>query len=71
VKAYANVEGLAQALVSDGKLGDKGQMRAFVAEFTNRLPICEFVDVGHGKERADHKVKGEWWEWLQFDDTRD
>ena len=59
VKAYANVEGLAQFLVKEGKLHSTAEFRSFVKEFTNRHPLCDFVDVGQGKELADHKVKGE------------
>jgi hypothetical protein len=59
VKAYANVEGLAQALVRAGRVASTSEFRLFVTEFTSRLPFCDFVDVGHGKERADNKIKGE------------
>jgi hypothetical protein len=33
-------------------------VRSFVTGFTNRLPLCDFIDVGYGKERADNKIKG-------------
>ena len=59
VKAYANVEGLAQALVRTGRINCTAEFRLFVTEFTSRLGFCDFVDVGFGKERADNKVKGE------------
>jgi hypothetical protein len=58
VRAYANVKGLAQALVNDGRIGSVESFRLFVAEFTNRIAYCDFIDVGYGKERADNKVKG-------------
>jgi hypothetical protein len=58
VKVYANVEGLSQALVREGNVRSVADFRLFVTEFTNRLPFCEFIDVGHGKERADNKIKG-------------
>jgi len=58
VKAFANLEGLAFALVRDGRLKDAGQLRAFVTGFSSRLAFFDFVDVGVGKERADHKIRG-------------
>ncbi|OCL02108.1 hypothetical protein AOQ84DRAFT_424365, partial [Glonium stellatum] len=57
VKAFANLEGLAMALVRDGRLKDAGQLRAFVTGFSSRLAFFDFVDVGVGKERADHKIR--------------
>lgn len=59
VRAYANVEGLAQSLVTKGKLRSTAEFRLFVKEFNNRHSLCDFVDVGQGKELADNKVKGE------------
>ncbi|KAJ9662815.1 hypothetical protein H2201_005896 [Coniosporium apollinis] len=53
VRAYANVEGLSNALIRDGKLKSVAEFRAFVAGFTSRQPFFDFVDVGAGKERAD------------------
>lgn len=58
VRAFANVDGLARALVRDGRLQDVNQLRAFAAGFSNRQPFFDFVDVGAGKERADHKIHG-------------
>jgi len=58
VKVYANVDGLAQALLKGGTVDSVAHVRSFVTGFTNRLPLCDFIDVGHGKERADNKIKG-------------
>jgi hypothetical protein len=58
VKAFANVEGLASALMREGKLRDVDQLRAFVTGFSSRLPFFDFVDIGAGKERAVHKIRG-------------
>jgi hypothetical protein len=58
VKAYANVNGLAKALVNNERIGSVEAFRLFVTEFTSRLAYCDFVDVGYGIERADNKVKG-------------
>ncbi|KAF2452958.1 hypothetical protein BDY21DRAFT_148102 [Lineolata rhizophorae] len=57
VKAFANIDGMAQALVRDGRLSDTRSFRAFVSGFTSRLPFFDFVDVGPGKERADQKIR--------------
>jgi hypothetical protein len=56
--AYANVEGLAQTLVRLKLLSGVAELRSFVTAFTNRQPLYSVVDVGHGKERADTKIKG-------------
>lgn len=58
VRAYANVSGLGEALVRDGRLNDVGQLRAFATGFSRRQVFFDFVDVGAGKERADFKVQG-------------
>lgn len=58
MRAFANVSGLAAALVRDGRLRQEVQLRLFAAEFSNRQPFFDFVDVGNGKERADQKIRG-------------
>jgi hypothetical protein len=58
VKAYANLSGLAQACVRDGKLNSVGDMTQFWIGFTRRYPLVDFVDVGSGKEEADNKLRG-------------
>ena len=58
VKAFANVEGLAMALMRNGKLKDVDQLRAFIADFSRRLPFFDFIDIGAGKKRPDHKIHG-------------
>lgn len=63
MKVFANVNGLGAALVRAKWLVDVDQLRAFAAEFSNRQPFFDFVDVGAGKERADVKVRGEF-VWL-------
>ncbi|KAL6699115.1 hypothetical protein J3F84DRAFT_243156 [Trichoderma pleuroticola] len=57
VRAFANVGGLGQALVRDGRLQDINQLRAFATGFSNRRVFFDFVDVGTGKERADYKIQ--------------
>jgi hypothetical protein len=58
VRAFANLEGLAIALVRDDRLKDVSQLRAFATGFSSRRAFFDFIDVGVGKERADHKIRG-------------
>jgi hypothetical protein len=58
VKAFANLEGLGTVLVRTGRLKEMNSLRAFVTGFSSRLAFFDFVDVGAGKERADHKIRG-------------
>ena len=57
VKAYAHLNGIAQACVRDRKLTFVGEMSQFWIGFTQRYPLVDFVDVGLGKEEADNKLK--------------
>jgi hypothetical protein len=58
VKAYANLTGLAQACVKNGKLKAGISLNPFVVGFNRRYPLFDFVDVGAGKEEADNKIRG-------------
>lgn len=58
VKAYANLTGLAQACVKNGKLKVATLLSQFVIGFNRRYPLFDFVDVGPGKEEADNKLRG-------------
>ena len=58
VKAYANLTGLAQACVKNGKLKVGSLLGHFVIGFNRRYPLFDFVDIGPGKEEADSKVRG-------------
>ncbi len=62
VKAYANLSGLAQACVRDKKVSSVGDMIQFWIGFTRRYPLVDFVDVGSGKEEADNKLKGKFYQ---------
>ena len=59
VKAFANVEGLGQALVRQNRSGSIEQFRLFLTGFTSQLAFFDFVDVGAGKELADNKIRGD------------
>lgn len=56
-KVVANMNGLAKAMVRDGVLWKTEDLRDFFWGFTQANPSFDFVDVGHGKERADSKIK--------------
>ncbi|KAL8902446.1 MAG: hypothetical protein Q9207_004703 [Kuettlingeria erythrocarpa] len=58
VRAYANLRGLGQACVKHGTMKATADICLFANGFTRRQPLFDFVDVGLGKERADHKVRG-------------
>jgi hypothetical protein len=58
VKAYANLEGLAQACVRDKKVNSDYEMRQFWVGFSRKFPMVDFVDVGSVKEEADNKIRG-------------
>lgn len=42
----------------DGSLEDENDLHEFAVGFTQGKASFDFVDVGHGKERADSKIKG-------------
>ena len=60
VQIYANLEGLGRKLSSVGIIKTPQDLHAFARSFSLNQPLFSFVDVGSGKERADHKIKGEW-----------
>ncbi len=57
-KCYANLAGLAKAMRRDGSVDNEGDVRDFAMGFTQGKASFDFIDVGHGKERADNKLKG-------------
>jgi len=58
VEAYGNVEGLGQSMVKRGKMRSTDELRQFWSGFVSRKRFFNFVDVGHGKEKADQKIRG-------------
>lgn len=59
VRIYANLEGMANLLVREGKVRNLGQLRAFSTGFSSRVPFFDFVDVGVGKDGgAARKIRG-------------
>lgn len=57
-KVCANITGLGKAMKRDGCLENPDDLRDFTLGFTQGKASFDFVDVGHGKERADSKIKG-------------
>ncbi|KAF2432035.1 hypothetical protein EJ08DRAFT_609735 [Tothia fuscella] len=57
VNIYANVGGLAGKLTYLGLIDGPGDMHNFVRAFNTSQPLFNFVDVGSGKEKADHKIR--------------
>lgn len=58
VQIYCNFDGLSRKLAQVGILKSPGELYQFARAFSLSQPLFSFVDVGSGKERADHKVKG-------------
>ncbi|KAK1756370.1 hypothetical protein QBC47DRAFT_379807 [Echria macrotheca] len=60
VQVVLNTEGLTKALFNSGILGstdDRAILSKFGRGFCRAQPLFSFVDVGFGKEQADHKVR--------------
>lgn len=57
-KVCANITGLGKAMRRDGSLENFEDLREFTLGFTQGKASFDFIDVGHGKERADSKIKG-------------
>ncbi|EKG09369.1 Zinc finger CCCH-type protein [Macrophomina phaseolina MS6] len=57
VYIYANVEGLSRKLASVGIIKSPVELYTFTRAFNLHQPLFNFIDVGSGKERADHKIK--------------
>ncbi|KAK4193999.1 hypothetical protein QBC40DRAFT_291545 [Triangularia verruculosa] len=56
-QVYLNLAGLSKAMRRDGCLENEGNLKDFTLGFTQAKATFDFVDVGHGKERADNKIK--------------
>ncbi|KAF4633633.1 hypothetical protein G7Y89_g4476 [Cudoniella acicularis] len=57
VKAYANLSGLGQACIRERLASRPLDVAQFWIGFTRRYPLVDFMDVGHGKEEADNKIR--------------
>ncbi|RYP74499.1 hypothetical protein DL771_002973 [Monosporascus sp. 5C6A] len=58
-KVVANLNGLSKAMKRDGCVDSENDVKEFMLGFTQAKASFDFVDVGHGKERADSKIRGE------------
>lgn len=58
VNIYADLDSLARKLAYVGLINTPVDLQAFTRSFSMNKPLFNFVDVGKGKERADHKIKG-------------
>ena len=58
VRAFANVEGLSRTLREAGHAEAAENLLPFIQGF-NQMKFCDFVAVGHGKDKADEKIRGE------------
>ncbi|KAH8819215.1 C-x8-C-x5-C-x3-H type zinc finger protein-like protein [Xylogone sp. PMI_703] len=56
-KVYANISGLAKAMLRDGCIDKAEDLKEFTLGFTQGKASFDFIDVGHGKERADAKIR--------------
>ena len=66
VRVYANLEGMANMLVRDGKVRNLGQLRAFATGFCGRIAGFDWVDVGIGKEGGSaRKVRGKFYSLIE------
>jgi hypothetical protein len=57
-KVCTNISGLSKALLRDGSIESVDIFKDFTIGFTQGKASFEFIDVGHGKERADSKIRG-------------
>lgn len=58
VQIYLSLEKLGMKLAQVGLVRTSQDMRIFAQRFSVNQPLFNIVDVGQGKERADHKIKG-------------
>ncbi|KAL1602556.1 hypothetical protein SLS60_005972 [Paraconiothyrium brasiliense] len=57
VQVYLSLDKLAHKLASVGLIEKPSDLRTFAQCFSLNQSLFSIVDVGHGKERADHKIK--------------
>ena len=60
VRVYVNLNGLGKSLVAAKVIDIESNMRLFAELFTNSRAEFDFVNVGHGKENADSKMRSQW-----------
>lgn len=60
VIVYLNKNGLAKALSDTNIIRNENLLDQFFWSFTQSTSLFQVVDIGHGKERADSKLRGEY-----------
>ena len=55
---YLSLDKLAFKLQQVGLLRHPQELRSFAQRFSVNQSLFSIIDVGQGKERADHKIKG-------------
>lgn len=58
VRIFANLDELASLCRSLGIVKHTNVVRDFAAGFAQGQALFDFIDVGHGKDLNDHKIKG-------------
>ncbi|KAL7821393.1 hypothetical protein V8C44DRAFT_7815 [Trichoderma aethiopicum] len=56
-KVVANLSGLGKAMQRDGCIDNPSLLKDFTLGFTQAKASFDYIDVGHGKERADSKIR--------------
>lgn len=57
VNVVLNLQGLGNKLQTCGIINNPNELQAFGRSFGLAHPLFNFIDVGSGKERADHKIR--------------
>ncbi|KAF1823683.1 uncharacterized protein K489DRAFT_394208 [Dissoconium aciculare CBS 342.82] len=57
VQVFCNLQGLTAALLRAGIISNHTDLSEFGRSFGLARPLFNFIDVGTGKERADHKIR--------------
>lgn len=58
VQIFANLNGMAKVLRSCRIIDNTISLVEIIGQFNSTQPLFNYVDVGPGKERADHRVRG-------------
>lgn len=59
VRAFANLTDLGAACIRNRRMKKDVSINLFAKGFSQRKGLFDFVDVGSGKEKADHKIRSE------------
>ena len=59
VRIFTNLEGLGRKCQLLNIVNNTHVIREFAAGFAQSQALFDIIDVGYGKERADHKIRGQ------------